>query len=152
MTSGDGRESDEARVVRAVLRLARRLRRLAPEQEVTGSGLALLASLHREGPMSAVALARGEGLQPQSLSRLLARLETEALIERPIDPADRRRQLIALTSSGAAALRRAMLRRRAWLADAMARQLDDADRRTLLAASDVMLRLADHAEEDDDDR
>jgi DNA-binding MarR family transcriptional regulator len=101
--------------------------------------------------MSAVALARSEGLQPQSLSRLLARLESEMLINRPIDPADRRRQLIALTSVGAAALKLAMTRRRAWLAHAMSHQLNDADRRLLLAASDVMLRLADHAGGDDRD-
>jgi DNA-binding MarR family transcriptional regulator len=148
MTRAGERESDEARIVRSVLRLARRLRRPAGEGEVTGSGLALLASLHRQGPMSAATLAKGEGLQPQSLSRLLVRLENAALIERPTDPADRRRQLIALTDAGAMALHRAMVRRRQWLADAMSNQLDDADRRTLLAASDVMLRLANHAEGD----
>ncbi len=147
MTSGDDRESSEARIVRAVLRLARRLRGPSLDGEVTGSGLALLASLHREGPMSAVALARSEGLQPQSLSRLLAQLEANMLIDRPIDPVDRRRQQITLTPTGAAALKRAMTRRRAWLADAMSCQLNDADRRTLLVAADVMLRLADHTGE-----
>jgi DNA-binding MarR family transcriptional regulator len=149
MTSIDGSESDEARIVRAVLRMARRLRRPASDGEVTGSGLALLASLHRQGPMSAVTLARSEGLQPQSLSRLLVRLEDAALIERPTDPADRRRQLIALTTAGATALHRAMVRRRQWLADAMSHRLDDADRRTLLAAAEVMLRLTGETQEDD---
>ena len=149
MSDADSREADEAKIVRAVLRLARRLRRPAPDGEVTGSGLALLASLHRQGPMSAVTLACSEGLQPQSLSRLLVRLEDAALIERPTDPADRRRQLIALTDAGATALHWAMVRRRQWLADAMADRLDDADRRTLLAASEVMLRLAGETQEDD---
>ena len=149
MSDADSLETDEAKIVRAVLRLARRLRRPASDGEVTGSGLALLASLHRQGPMSAVTLARSEGLQPQSLSRLLVRLEDAALIERPIDPADRRRQLIALTDAGATALHRAMVRRRQWLADAMSHRLDDADRRTLLAASKVMLRLAGETQEDD---
>lgn len=98
--------------------------------------------------MSAAALARSEGLQPQSLSRLLARLEADMLIDRPIDPVDRRRQQIALTPAGTAALKRAMTRRRAWLRDAMSRQLNDADRRALLAATDVILRLAGDAGED----
>ncbi len=148
MNDAGATQSDEARIVRAVLRLARRLRRPALDGEVTGSGLALLASLHRQGPMSAVALAHGEGLQPQSLSRLLARLADRALIERPTDPADRRRQMIALTDAGAAALHRAMARRRQWLADAMSRRLDEADRRTLLAAAGVMLRLAGDTQDD----
>ena len=149
MSVGDGQEAGEVKIVRAVLRLARRLRQPASDGEVAGSGLALLASLHRQGPMSAVTLARSEGLQPQSLSRLLVRLEDAVLIERPSDPADRRRQLIALTDTGVTALHRAMVRRRQWLAGAMSHQLDDADRRTLLAASDVMLRLAGETQEGD---
>ncbi|MEN3749640.1 MarR family transcriptional regulator [Sphingomonas sp. HF-S3] len=137
--------------MRATLRLARRLRQPACEGEATGSGLALLASLHRRGPMSAVALARSEGLQPQSLSRLLARLDQDALIERTVDPDDRRRHLIALTDTGRAALHRAFARRRQWLAAAIAGRLDDADRATLLAASDIMLRLAEDPQDDDHD-
>ena len=150
MSDANSQEAGEAKIVRAVLRLARRLRRPASDGEITGSGLGLLALLHRQGPMSAVALARGEGLQPQSLSRLLVRLEDAALIERPTDPADRRRQLIALTDAGATALHRAMARRRQWLANAMSQRLDSSDRLTLLAASDVMLRLAGETQEDDD--
>lgn len=144
-------ENDEARIVRSVLLLARKMRRPPADGEVTGSGLALLASLHRLGPTSAVALARGEGLQPQSLSRLLVRLQADGLIERPVDPADHRRQLISLTSAGTIALQRAMGRRRQWLADAMSRHLNNADRRILLAASDVMLRLAGLTKDQNDE-
>ena len=60
--------NDETIVLRAVLRLARRLRHAADNSELSDGALALLASLHREGPMSAIDLARCEGLQPQSLS------------------------------------------------------------------------------------
>ncbi|POA57586.1 transcriptional regulator, partial [Pseudomonas sp. GW460-R15] len=86
MSSAHDRESDEARIVRAVLRLARAMRRSAGAAELTGGGLALIATLYRNGPMSAVALARAEGLQPQSLSRLLVRMEGDSLIERTVDP------------------------------------------------------------------
>lgn len=115
-------ENDEVRIVRAVLLLTRRLRRSVPDGHPTGSSLALLASLHRHGPMDAVTLARSEGLKPQSLTRLLVRLEDEGLIERPTDPEDRRRQRIGVTPTGAAALGQAMLQRREWLADAIARR------------------------------
>lgn len=105
MSSANDRESDEARIVRAVLRLARAMRRSARAAELTGGALALIATLYRKGPLSAVALARAEGLQPQSLSRLLVRMEAGILIERGIDPEDRRRHVITLTSRGRNALR-----------------------------------------------
>lgn len=143
------RESDEERIVWGVLRLARALRQPLADEEPIGSALGLLASLQREGPMSAATLARSEGLKPQSVSLVLARLEQDGLVERLIDQADRRRHRIVLTRAGEATLRRAMNRRRKWLAEAMSQQLDDADYRTLVAASDVMLRLAGAVDDHD---
>jgi len=144
------RESNEARIVRAVLRLARALRQSAPATELTGGALALLATLHRKGPLSAVALARAEGLQPQSLSRLLVRMGADALIERAVDPADRRRHVITLTPRGLDALDWAMTQRRRWLGTVMAERLCDVERATLLAAAETMLRLAEPLLENDD--
>lgn len=142
MANENNGESAESRIVRAVLRLARRLRQSVLDTPLTGSGLTLLASLHRDGSMSAVALARNEGLQPQSLSRLLNRLESAGLIEQSTDPVDRRRHIIAITCSGRAALNQAMGQRRQWLAEAIAQQLDETERATLLAAADIMLKIA----------
>lgn len=142
MANENNRESAESRIVRAVLRLARRLRQSALDTPLTGSGLTLLASLHRDGPMSAVALARNEGLQPQSLSRLLNRLESDGLIEQSTDPVDRRRHIIVITRTGRTALNQAMSQRRQWLAESMTQQLDETERATLLAAADIMLKMA----------
>lgn len=148
MSSAHDRESDEARIVRAVLRLARAMRRSAGAAELTGGGLALIATLYRNGPMSAVALARAEGLQPQSLSRLLVRMEGDSLIERTVDPTDRRRHVITLTSRGRSALGSAMAQRREWLGTMMAERLSEAERANLLAAAEIMLRIADPLEDD----
>lgn len=138
----DESPEDEAIIVRAVLRLARRMRRAA-SSELTGSALSLLAALYRDGPMSAVDLARREWLQPQSLSRLLSRLDTCGFIERAIDAADRRRQIIAITPQGTAVLGRAMKLRRRWLADAMTERLSSGERATLRVAAELMLRMAE---------
>ena len=135
--------------MRAVLRLARALRRSAPAAELTGGALALVATLYRKGPLSAVALARAEGLQPQSLSRLLVRMEADALIERAVDRDDRRCHVITLTPRGLGALDWAMTQRRRWLGSVMAERLSDAERATLLAAAEIMLRIADPMEEND---
>lgn len=142
MPSVADRDSEEALIVRAVLRLSRRLRMEAPAGELSGAALGLLATLHRRGPMPAVALAEEEGLQPQSLTRLLQALEEAALIERTPDPGDRRNRIITLTGRGRQALRSTMRQRRGWLAEAMAERLSDRERATLAEAAALMLRLA----------
>ena len=143
MPTADQSPGDHAVIVRAVLRLARRLRQAASEAPVSGSALGLLATLHREGAMSAVDLARREGLQPQSLSRVLAKLDKDGLIGREVDGVDRRRQVIATTPKGTAALAEAMALRRSWLLAAMAERLTAAERAALLQSAELMLRLAE---------
>lgn len=92
--------------------------------------------------MSAAALARCEGLQPQSLSRLLVRMERDGLIERKADVADRRRGIIAVTPRGLGALDWAMAQRRRWLSAVMTDRLDEQERSILLQAAELMLRIA----------
>jgi DNA-binding MarR family transcriptional regulator len=143
-------EPEEARIARGVLRLARALRRSAGEPELPGGALALLATLYREGPLSAAALARAEGLQPQSLSRLLPRLEKAAMIERSVDEGDRRRHVITLTGRGLRTLSGSMNDRRRRLAGIMRERLDEDERATLAIAAEIMLRIAGPLEEKDD--
>ena len=133
----------EALIVRATLRLARRLRQEAPARELTGGALALLVALRRIGPVPAAVLARSEGLQPQSLSRLLARMEGDGLIERAADAADARVRTVALTARGRGALQWAMAERRRWLRAMLDERLDPDERATLTAAAGLMLRLAE---------
>lgn len=133
---------DEGLILQAVLRLAREMRQAAQDGELTGSALILLGSLHRGGAMSAVELARRERLLPQSLSRLLARLDDLGLIVRSVDPADGRRHVIAITPAGTDMLMRQMVKRRDWLADRMAERLSVEERTALVDAAGLMLRIA----------
>ena len=142
MSRAVDRDSDVALVARAVMRLARRLRVEAPPGGLSAGALGLVATLHREGPLTGVQLAAAEGLKPQSLTRLLVRLEANGLIARVADQADRRNLLITLLPDGRRALREAMQQRRRWLAEALADRLDDDERQTLVEAAELMLRLA----------
>lgn len=92
--------------------------------------------------MSAASLARSEGLQPQSLSRLLARMERNGLIERTADAQDGRRQVIAVTQRGLGALDWAMTQRRRWLSAVMTDRLNEQEQAILLQAAELMLRIA----------
>lgn len=140
MADADDKEALE--VLRAVMALARRLRAERPEGAVTLSSLSVLGSLERAGPMYASRLAAIERLQPQSLTRIIAALETGGLIERGRSPSDGRALVIAITERGRGVLAEDRAARLAWLEQAMASALTDAERRTLVAAAGVMSRLA----------
>jgi DNA-binding MarR family transcriptional regulator len=140
-------------VRRGATRLARRLRMERPDPpgarpepgppELSNQALSILAHLYRRGPMTPGALAAAERLQPQSLTRTLARLERQRLVARQPDERDRRRSPLALTDTGHRALVRDMRHRDGWLAGAMARQLTAAERDLLRIAAELMDRLAD---------
>jgi len=134
---------DTALIVRGVLRLGRRLRSERPGSSVSLSALGMLSTLHRVGPMPAARLAQAERLQPQSLSRLIAQLERDGLIQRRPGPEDRRTLILEITAAGRQALSRDMAARRAWLEGAMRRVLVPGEREMLAHAAVAMLRLAD---------
>jgi len=130
-------------VRRGTTRLARRLRMERQRAEGTLLELAILAHLSRRGPMAPGELAAAERLQPQSLTRTLARLERDGLVAREPDREDRRRSRLAVTDAGRAVLRRDMEQRDAWLAAAMGQELTGAERGLLRLAGELMDRLAE---------
>ena len=77
-------------ILRAVLSLGRRLRAERPDGAVPLAALGILVTLARSGPMVATRLAAEERLQPQSLTRIVARLEEGGVIARTRSTTDRR--------------------------------------------------------------
>jgi DNA-binding MarR family transcriptional regulator len=149
---GDPAWQDAARLRRSVLQLARRLRTLRSGHGVSGSKLSVLGHLHRQGaPMTARDLARLERLQPQSLTRIIAELDDEQLIERRQNPADRRQVLIAISERGTSLLVTDAYRLTQWLAQSMQSTLTDTERALLLIAVELMNRIAS-AQTGDDER
>jgi DNA-binding MarR family transcriptional regulator len=129
---------------RGVTGLAWRLRRLRADQAVSPAKLALLGRLYRaDRPLTAIDLARLEGLQPQSLSRLIAELDQTGLIERRLDDLDRRQILITITDRGRTLLVTDAARQDLWLNEAMARQLTATECEILRLAAGLLLLLAE---------
>jgi DNA-binding MarR family transcriptional regulator len=124
-------------------RLGRRLRAERVGHGLTLSRLSLLNLLARGGPMTASAMAAAERLQPQSLTRMLSRLEDDGLIVRSPDPEDRRQVRIDITPAGLAVLDEDTVRREAWLARTMAERLTPTECELLRLAAGLMERLAD---------
>jgi DNA-binding MarR family transcriptional regulator len=125
----------------AVGLLVRRVRATATAEGLSMTESIVIARLAQEGPTTTAELARLEGMRPQSMRTTVSALEKMGIVERKAHPTDGRQVFIALTRHGAELRKTAKDTKQTWLAQAVA-QLPAADRDTLFAAGDIMLRLA----------
>ncbi len=126
----------------AVVRLQRRLRAARNDIGIGLSAFSALACIYQHGPISAGDLATRERMAPQSLTRILARLEQERFISRAQDKTDLRRARLLITPKGGAFLRRNGLDQEAWLRRAMMEALTESERAMLRIAAQLIDRVA----------
>ena len=123
----------------AVTRTARRLRQEGTVGFSPSQG-AMLATIERHGPLTPSELAQRERVQRPTVTRMLARLEDDGVVQRAADPADGRSFLVSLTPHGRELLHEVRSRKDAYLARRL-RELDDEEREALARAADVLERL-----------
>jgi DNA-binding MarR family transcriptional regulator len=129
-----------ARFHSATLRL---LRRLAQEDRATGvtpARLSALSVLVFGGERTIGSLAVAEGVTPPTMTRLVAAMVAEGLVERSTDPADRRAVLVRASPAGRALLLAGRDRRVAALT-AMLGALTPKERRRLDQAAGIVERM-----------
>lgn len=126
---------------RATVRLNRRLR---TEQETAVSlpQISVLTALALYGPMTPGALAQHERVKPPSMTRVLGLLETAGMIERAKHPTDGRQIMVSIAVRGMAVLEDEGSKREEWLRVQIGR-LTPTQQKTLRAASEIMLEMAD---------
>ena len=134
--------AEAAAVREGVQRLSRRLQGERSPAGLSLTKTSLLGHLARRGDLSPGELAAADRLQPQSVTRSLAELERDGLVQRYPDPVDRRTHRIRLTVTGRATLGADMRQRDEWLAGAMA-ALTGPERTALLEAADILARLGE---------
>jgi DNA-binding MarR family transcriptional regulator len=103
----------------AVGRLSRRMR----QESTLGHSLTqigILATLDREGPTTLGELAATERVAPPTITKAVAALVDEGLVEKVADPDDRRVHRARLTPAGHRDLDAMRQRRDAWLATRLA--------------------------------
>jgi DNA-binding MarR family transcriptional regulator len=100
----------------SLLRLTRLVRNQRVDMSVTLTQLSAMYTLDKHGPMSAGELANCERVQPPSMTKVLANLEEQGLVQRNVHPSDRRQAIIAITDAGAQLLESEQRSRDAWLA------------------------------------
>ncbi len=129
-----------ARVHSAALHL---LRRLAQDDRATGVSaprLSALSVLVFGGPRTIGELAGIEGVTPPTMTRLVAAMVADGLIDRREDPADRRVVRVQASATGRSLLLAGRDRRVATLA-AMVKPLAAKERRRLDAAAATIERM-----------
>ena len=130
-----------ARLRLGITRLARRLRQEA-EAGITPSMLSALSSVERQGPLTMRDLCSLERVQPPTMTRIVAGLVEDGLVERDADPNDGRVVWVKVTASGRRLLERSRGRKDAYLARAL-RSLGPGELETLEDAAGLLERLTE---------
>jgi DNA-binding MarR family transcriptional regulator len=125
----------------AVGRLTRRMRAERAPSDLSLGQLAALRTLDRHGPMTASELAAHEKVQPPSMTRIVASLESHGCLTRTPDPIDRRQVVVAATPQGKAILAEDRRRKDVWLSRRLG-ALDADDIAVLAAALPVLEKLS----------
>jgi DNA-binding MarR family transcriptional regulator len=146
MTTKETTESAIEDFVLAIGLIVRRIRADAPRefQEFSWTQKAVLSRLDKDGPATTAALARAEGIKPQSMSTAIASLEAMGLVERKAHSSDGRRINIALTEKGTAMRKSLKEAKQHWLSQAVSK-LDEEERAVLFQAGEVMKQMVERS-------
>lgn len=127
----------------AVGKLMRRLREQASPGELTWPQMSVLGRLDRDGPATVSALARAEGVRPQSLGATVSVLEAAGLVTGSADPNDGRQTVLSLTPACRKLLKENRAAREDWLLRSMRAHLSPSERAELSSLLPLLRRLAD---------
>lgn len=125
----------------AAIHLLRRLRREDDASGLPAPQLSAMSVIVFGGPITLGALASAEQVRPPTITKLVALLEEQGLVERETDPADRRVVRVKATARGTRLLYDGRRRRVASLAESLG-QLPAADRAALANAVPLLEKVA----------
>ncbi|MBO1416510.1 MarR family transcriptional regulator [Streptomyces sp. FH025] len=149
MTGDRGRsqwrsESAAERLQHAMKRLRARLRTESGQHSLglSQSQLVVLATVLREGPITAARLAELEHVSPQSIAQSLAALKSAGLVRGEPDPQDGRKKLISANPSAVELIDRLLAGRSLFLTQAIDQVVAPEEREDLEKAIELLERLA----------
>jgi DNA-binding MarR family transcriptional regulator len=133
-----------ARLRMAIGRLSRRLRSTAAARDagLTPTAISVLLSVARTGPTRLSELVDSEGVNPTMLSRVVATMVQDGLLERSHDEGDRRAAWVEATVAGRKLAER-MRRERTDAVNVALEALSEADRRRIEKALPALEALAE---------
>jgi DNA-binding MarR family transcriptional regulator len=98
-----------------VAKLRRRLAEQSNPGDFTPAQTSVLTRLMQEGPATLTALAKAEGMRPQSMSAIVSALQAVGAIEGRPDPTDGRATILTLADSVRERAERARVIKNDWL-------------------------------------
>jgi DNA-binding MarR family transcriptional regulator len=122
-------------------RLKRRLREQGHMGDLTPSQTSVLLRLEKDGPATAAALARAEGMRHQSIGPVIAALEDAGLVGGAPDPNDGRQTLLSLTAACRKRAKEGRAARQDWLTRAIETRLSAQEQNELAASIELLERL-----------
>jgi DNA-binding MarR family transcriptional regulator len=124
-------------------KLKRRLREQASAGDLTPSQTAVLVHLDRDGGTTVSALARLEGVRPQSMGATVASLEGLGLVKGSPDPTDGRQTILSLTPACLEMIRTGRAARHEWLLHAIQQKLTMQEQSQLKLGIRLLNRIVD---------
>jgi DNA-binding MarR family transcriptional regulator len=124
-------------------KLKRRLREQADAGDLTSTQISVLSRLDRDGPATVTALAKAEGMRPQSMGANVSALEAAGLVSGTPDPNDGRQTILALTPACLDWIKEGRAARQDWLFRAIQAKLGPEEQEELARAIELLKRLAD---------
>ena len=122
-------------------KLRRRLREQADVGDLTHSQTSVLLRLESDGPATTSALARAEGMRPQSMGAVIAALEAAGLVAGAPDPRDGRQTLLSLTDHCRRWIAEGRAARQDWLSRVIDARLSRPEQDQLAAVIPLLQRL-----------
>lgn len=133
--------AEDLRVLTGKLR--RRLREEAHVGDFTPSQIQVLGLLEREGPATVTALARAQGMRPQSMGEMLSVLKAAGIVSGAPDPNDGRQTVLSLTPAFRKKVKASRAAREDWLFRTIQTRFSAAEQQQLSIGVDLLKRLID---------
>ncbi|MBW4718994.1 MarR family winged helix-turn-helix transcriptional regulator [Saccharothrix obliqua] len=141
VAESDAERGLASRLRLAVVRLNRRLRAQRVNSVISLTQVSALSTLHKCGPLTPGELAAKEGVQPPSMTRVIAALEDFGFATRRPHPTDGRQAIVELSESGQSYINEEVSAREAWL-DVRLAELTPEERGVLSRAAEIIDRMA----------
>ena len=134
---------DDQDIRLAIQRLARRIRSMQADDDVTEGQRAVLFALAENGPQTLGSLSEHERVTPPSMNRTINALVDLGLVTRKTAPEDARKVSLDLSPSGCDFTRETRRRRDAWFTTRLD-ALPAEQRRLLQKVAPILRELADN--------
>ena len=144
MTDSHVRTADLVQALRSFIRnFKRRLRAQSHAGELSWSQFGMLSRLERDGPSTVTALAKAEGVRPQSMGATIRDFEAAGHVTGTPDPQDGRQTLWSVTPKARALVLAARAARQDWLLAAIQKNYSQQEQDDIARAVKLLERIVE---------